>query len=431
MSTITVTNIGKAYKLYPTRWSRLIEWLDPRGKPRHELKWILQEINFHIQQGEAVGVIGINGAGKSTLLKMITGTTQPTTGSININGRVTAMLELGMGFHPDFTGRQNAFMAGQLAGLSESELVELMPGIEQFANVGEYFDQPVRTYSSGMQARVAFSVATATAPDILIVDEALSVGDMAFQAKCMQRMNAMLQQGTTILFVSHGLNQIRQFCNKALYLSNGLVKAWGPVDEVCDIYQNDLSGAGQLGLQTKQSEQSAVSTNTYSRERNPQLRKNSVGGEDGGTMDLEFLDFQVIDIHGNPVGVCRSGDLLRFQAIIHANKDVPAGANVGLLVADKSGYHLMACNTNFYDKYLPAMRKDECALVEWEIRFPFSLGELRIDIGIKPDPFSELLYDRVFCAAMLTVVPEVELLKRNFGGYIFLDDVKINISTKL
>src|SRR5690606_8406318 len=172
MGTITVSNLGKAYKIYPTRWSRLREWIDPLSRPRHLLKWVLSDLSFIVRPGEAVGIIGVNGAGKSTLLKMITGTTQPTTGSVKISGRVAALLELGMGFHPDFTGRQNAYMAGQLLGYSVEEIAHLMPEIEAFAEIGDYIDQPVRVYSSGMQMRLAFSVATARRPDVLIVDEA-------------------------------------------------------------------------------------------------------------------------------------------------------------------------------------------------------------------------------------------------------------------
>src|SRR5471030_2067356 len=184
MGAITVSGLGKAYKQYPTRWSRLAEWLSPSAAPRHRLHWILRNIDFHVAAGEAVGLIGINGAGKSTLLKLITGTSQPTTGGVAMEGRVAALLELGMGFHPDFTGRQNVYMAGQLNGMSVPEIDALMPEIAAFADIGDYLDQPVRVYSSGMQMRLAFSVATARRPDILIVDEALAVGDMFFQQKC-------------------------------------------------------------------------------------------------------------------------------------------------------------------------------------------------------------------------------------------------------
>ncbi|HEN3652072.1 TPA: ABC transporter ATP-binding protein, partial [Yersinia enterocolitica] len=240
MSSIIVNNVGKAYKQYPNKFSRFIEWISIPAKKRHTEKWILRDITFAINPGDSIGIIGVNGAGKSTLLKMITGTTTPTTGSIHTEGRVAALLELGMGFHPDFTGRQNAYMAGQLLGFSQEEISSIMPEIESFASVGDYFDKPVRTYSSGMQARVAFSVATAVKPDILIVDEALSVGDLAFQAKCMQRMNSLLADKVTILFVSHSLAQVRQFCNRAIYIADGKIKSIGDAATVCDFYQNDL-----------------------------------------------------------------------------------------------------------------------------------------------------------------------------------------------
>ncbi|MDR3323168.1 MAG: ATP-binding cassette domain-containing protein, partial [Zoogloeaceae bacterium] len=190
MGSVVVSGVGKAYRQYRSRWGRLAEWLWPAGPPRHTLKWVLRDISFQVTPGEAVGIIGINGAGKSTLLKLITGTARPTTGHIALQGRVAALLELGMGFHPDFTGRQNAYMAGQLIGMERQTIARLMPEIEAFAEIGDYLDQPVRVYSSGMQVRLAFSVATALRPDVLIIDEALSVGDAYFQHKSFERIRA-------------------------------------------------------------------------------------------------------------------------------------------------------------------------------------------------------------------------------------------------
>jgi lipopolysaccharide transport system ATP-binding protein len=183
-----------------------------------------------------VGIIGINGAGKSTLLKIITGTTQPTTGSVHMTGRVAAMLELGMGFHPDFTGRQNAFMAGQLLGIGGEDIARLMPEIEAFAEIGDYIDQPVRVYSSGMQMRLAFSVATAIRPDILIVDEALSVGDAYFQHKSFDRIRAFRKLGTTLLIVSHDKVAIQSICDRAILLSAGHLAMEGVPEAVMDFY---------------------------------------------------------------------------------------------------------------------------------------------------------------------------------------------------
>jgi lipopolysaccharide transport system ATP-binding protein len=195
MGRIVVSNLGKAYRQYPTRWSRLAEWLLPGAARATSSSGCCSDIGFTVEPGEAVGLIGINGAGKSTLLKLITGTTQPTTGAVHMEGRVAALLELGMGFHPDFTGRQNVFMAGQLLGMTVEEIEHLMPEIEAFAEIGDYIDQPVRVYSSGMQMRVAFSVATARRPDILIVDEALSVGDAYFQHKSFDRIRTVPPRG--------------------------------------------------------------------------------------------------------------------------------------------------------------------------------------------------------------------------------------------
>jgi lipopolysaccharide transport system ATP-binding protein len=236
MGRIQVTNLGKAYKQYPGRWSRLAEWLTPGDSVRHQLKWVLQDISFNVEPGESVGIIGINGAGKSTLLKLITGTTQPTTGQVSISGRVAALLELGMGFHPDFTGRQNAIMAGQLLGMTSQEVTGLMPHIEAFAEIGEYIDSPVRVYSSGMQMRLAFSVATALRPDVLIVDEALSVGDAYFQHKCFDRVRSYRAQGTTLLFVSHDPGAVKTLCDRAILINKGSILFDGKPADVLDYY---------------------------------------------------------------------------------------------------------------------------------------------------------------------------------------------------
>lgn len=234
MGKLIVSNVGKAYKKYSGKWARVIEWIT--GVERHQKKWVLDDINFLVNPGEAVGIIGVNGAGKSTLLKIVTGTTQPSRGFVQLQGRVAAMLELGMGFHPDFTGRQNAVMAGQLLGISTAEINSCMPAIEDFAEIGDYIDRPVRTYSSGMQMRLAFSVATAVRPDILIVDEALSVGDAYFQHKSFNKIRKFREQGTTLLIVSHDRSAIQSLCDRAILLESGRVVKDGPPEEVMDYY---------------------------------------------------------------------------------------------------------------------------------------------------------------------------------------------------
>lgn len=242
MKSISVTKVSKAYKHYTSKWLRVFEKLMPGSKLRHTKKWVLRDLNFDINSGESVGIVGVNGAGKSTLLKLLTGTTKPTEGSIKINGRVAALLELGMGFHPDFTGRQNVYMSGLMMGHTREEITLLMPEIERFAEIGEYIDQPVRIYSSGMQMRLAFAVATSSRPDILIVDEALSVGDSKFQAKCYSRISDFKAQGTTLLLVSHSANDIVKHCDRAIFLKNGLIEMDSTSRDVTNRYLDELFG---------------------------------------------------------------------------------------------------------------------------------------------------------------------------------------------
>jgi lipopolysaccharide transport system ATP-binding protein len=208
---LCVDNLGKAYQSYGSEWRRMLSWFGAPVKPVEE-RWVLRHVNLSIQPGEAVGIVGQNGAGKSILLKLITGTLRPTEGSMRIHGRIAAILELGMSFNPEFTGRRNVYHVAGLMGFSQEEIKKVMPEIESFAEIGAYFDEPVRTYSSGMQVRVMFAVATAWRPEILIVDEALSVGDTYFQHKSFNRIREFQEMGTTLLIVSHDRSSIQTLC---------------------------------------------------------------------------------------------------------------------------------------------------------------------------------------------------------------------------
>ncbi|HEY6892714.1 MAG TPA: ABC transporter ATP-binding protein, partial [Rhodanobacteraceae bacterium] len=233
---LSLSGLGKAYRQYGSPSQRLLEWISFGRIARHRARWALRDVTLQVVPGEAVGIVGANGAGKSTLLKLITGTTRPTTGSLTVDGRVAALLELGIGFHPDASGRDNAMMAGQLLGYSASEVAARMPEIEAFAEIGDYVDLPLRTYSSGMQVRLAFSVATAIRPDILIVDEALAVGDAYFQHKSFARIREFKTAGTTLLFVSHSAAIVKSICDRAVLLEGGLLVRDGEPDNVLDYY---------------------------------------------------------------------------------------------------------------------------------------------------------------------------------------------------
>lgn len=352
MGTIVVSNLGKAYKQYPNRWSRLLEWITPGNAKRHQLKWVLQDISFTVNAGEAVGIIGINGAGKSTLLKLITGTTQPTTGSVHMTGRVAAMLELGMGFHPDFTGRQNAFMAGQLLGISSEDIARLMSEIEAFAEIGDYIDQPVRVYSSGMQMRLAFSVATAIRPDILIVDEALSVGDSYFQHKSFERIREFRKQGTTLLIVSHDKGAIQSICDRAILLNAGHLAMEGEPEAVMDYYNAMLADHQNQTVQQMVRDDGKVQTVS-------------------GTGEATVEDICLLDVDGNRLELVDVGQHVTLRVDVRAHADIDRLV-LGYGIKDRLGQVVYGTNTDLKKQPLLDVKKGDRYL--FDIAFPANLG---------------------------------------------------------
>lgn len=254
---IRVSNLSKCYQIYDTPHDRLKQFVAPRlqrligqaSKQYFREFWALKDVSFEIKKGEAVGIIGRNGSGKSTLLQMICGTLTPTNGSIQTNGRIAALLELGSGFNPEFTGRENVYMNAAVLGLSHEETKECFDDIEAFADIGDFIDQPTKTYSSGMTVRLAFAVAVHVTPDILVVDEALSVGDIAFRNKCMEVIQKMMARGVAILFVTHDLGTLQLLCSRVLWLAHGELQACGdPVRIAQDYYVHTM----QRGVQDVQ-----------------------------------------------------------------------------------------------------------------------------------------------------------------------------------
>lgn len=241
---IRVHNLSKRYQIYDRPHDRLKQSLYPRlqklvGKPPkqyHREFWALKDVSFEVEKGETIGIIGRNGSGKSTLLQLICGTLTPTGGAVETNGRVAALLELGSGFNPEFTGRENVYMNASILGLTEAEIDARYDDIVAFADIGEFIEQPVRTYSSGMYVRLAFAVNILSNPEIMIVDEALAVGDMAFQAKCMTALNRIQERGTTVLFVSHDIGALKSLCSRGVYLERGTIQEIGPAGDVAEHY---------------------------------------------------------------------------------------------------------------------------------------------------------------------------------------------------
>ena len=322
-----VKQLGKSYRQWGSELRRVASWFLPHIKP-HDEHWVLKDIHFSIGPGEAIGILGHNGAGKSTLLKLITGTIQPTHGSVEKHGRVAAILELGMGFSPDLTGRQNAYHSAGLMGYSRKEIERAMPEIEAFAEVGEYFDQPVRTYSSGMQMRVAFSVATAFKPDLLIVDEALSVGDTYFQHKSFDRMRQFRDEGVSIMLVTHNMSDVRTLCDRVILLDKGRVIKDGLPDEVVDYYNALVADKENAHLSIEQT-----------REKNGWLVTRS------GTGEARIKSIQLVDANSNnELAVVLVGQLIELRLSVSIHTDIPQ-LILGLMIRDKQGHVVWGSNT--------------------------------------------------------------------------------------
>lgn len=351
MSLLTVKNLGKAYRVYASEFQRIGRWFGISTKPKEE-HWVLKHVNFSIHAGEAIGIVGQNGAGKSTLLKMITGTLQPTEGSVQVNGRIAAILELGMGFTADLTGRQNVYHAAGLMGFNADRIDDVIKEIEEFAEIGTYFDEPVRTYSSGMQMRVAFAVATAIRPEILIVDEALSVGDSYFQHKSFDRIREFQQQGTTLLIVSHDRGSIQALCNRAILLEKGTVIKDGKPEEVMDFYNALIAEKENATVQLRELEDGSVQTRSGSGEATiGPVSLHNVAGE-----RIEYVPV------GEPVS-------LRINAKV--NSAIPELV-VGYLIKDRLGQPVYGTNTHHMGCKVSDLQAGES--LDYSFSFTANLG---------------------------------------------------------
>lgn len=348
---LVAENVGKAYVEFSSELQRFARWFGVPVKPKAE-HWVLRHASLRIGAGEAVGIVGQNGAGKSTLLKILAGTTRQTEGTISSRGRTSALLELGLGFNPELSGRENARHAAGLMGIASEEVDRLMPEIEAFAEIGEYFDQPIRTYSTGMQMRVAFSVATAVRPDLLIVDEALAVGDAYFVHKSFQRIREFRDAGTSILVVSHDAAAIQALCDRALLLESGRIILDGRPQEVFDYYNALIAEKENRTVRTERKDDRTVATVS-------------------GTGEAVIESLRLIDSSGQPVEYIAVGADVALRARVRINAAVPR-LIFGYMIRDRLGQAVYGTNTHHTNQAIEAAGVGE--FIEFNVQFTAALG---------------------------------------------------------
>jgi len=349
---IKTTNLTKVYRLYPAPIDRLKEALTPFERKYHEEFYALNDVSIEVEQGQCVGIIGLNGSGKSTLLQTIAGVLTPTTGQVEVNGKIAALLELGAGFNPDFSGIENVIFQCSIMGFHRREIDALLPKIVEFADIGTFINHPVKTYSSGMYVRLAFAVAINVDPDILIVDEALAVGDIRFQAKCMAKIREFRRAGKALLFVSHDPGAVKSLCNKAYLLDRGRVLDAGDPDQVFNYY-NSLIAERELPDKDATTKHKGI------------LRQRSGNGK------VRIEEVRLFDAQERAVETIVSGSRVRIEldADVHHDVDSPT---FGILIRDRLGNDIFGSNNHLLGVETGLLKAGTRLLVTYEM--PLDLG---------------------------------------------------------
>lgn len=381
---IEFNNVSKRFVLHKEERKTIQEraiGLLRRRPPGNEF-WALRDVSFAVEQGQSLGLVGHNGAGKSTALKLITRILEPSGGSVRTRGRIAALLELGSGFHPELSGRENVFLYGSLMGVGRAEMAHKLPEIAAFADIGDFLDTEIKHYSSGMYTRLAFAVATAVDPDILITDEVLAVGDEAFQRKCMERIYGFRRAGKTIIFVSHALDVVRSLCDVAVWLDHGEQKASGPAGKVIDAYLGDVNRKEQERLQAE----------------NPTQPPRE--GEDSpfrrGTREVEITRVQLLSAGGEERNVFHTGEAVTIRMHYRSHGRIPAPV-FGVGIYHESGAWLSGPNTEFDAMPIPAL--EGAGYVDYTIpSLPFNTGRYEVSTAVLDTRQTQFydLHDRLY-----------------------------------
>lgn len=378
---ISARNLGMMYMLYDRPQDRLKQSLFWRmGRNYGHSFWALQDVSFDVRRGETVGIIGRNGSGKSTLLEIIAGILHPTTGNVQVNGRVAALLELGSGFNPEYTGRENIFLNGAILGLSQAEIEKRYDEIAGFADIGEFINQPVKLYSSGMYIRLAFAIQACIFPDILIIDEALSVGDEKFQRKCFNYIDRLRSEGCAILLVSHSVATVEKFCNRVLLLHEGQLHGTGKAKEIIDQYHALLYSDEKTYLRYLNTNNTVDDVLNCSLISDKNIKKKFIE-ENNGAIRALIQSWDIIDIIGNHAEVFYSGDNIRIRFVICVFSRL-SEIQAGLLIRTVEGVTVFGTSSLYHKTNYHNAKPEEILQVEFDVRANLCSGTYFVTIAI-------------------------------------------------
>ncbi len=416
---IQVNNVVKTYKLYNKPSDRLKETFGiGRKKKRYKEHNALKGVDLTIYKGETVGIIGTNGSGKSTILKIITGVLNPTSGEIKVDGRISALLELGAGFNMEYNGIENVYLNGTMMGFSKKEIDAKLPDILEFADIGEYVNQPVKTYSSGMFVRLAFAVAINIEPEILIVDEALSVGDVFFQAKCYHKFEEFKEMGKTIVFVSHDLSSISKYCDRVVLLNQGVKLGEGTPKEMIDAYKQVLVGQYPLpdinnGFQDGDEEKADKTADSSENANvlNPDLLEY-------GTKAAVISSYYLEDDKQNKVSAIIKGSTVTMHMIVDINEDINSPI-FAFSIKNIKGVEIAGTNTMFEKVFLESVKKGDKKHITFTQKIDLHGGEYLISLGVTGYENEDfVVYHRLYDVMNITVISD-----KNPVGYYDMNSV--------
>ena len=413
---IEINGVRKIYPLYDKPILRFKEALSLTKKNYHSDFFALDRIDLDVYRGECVGIIGTNGSGKSTLLKIVTGVLNPTEGEVKVHGKISALLELGTGFNPEYTGLENIYLNGTMSGFTREEMDKKVDSIIEFAEIGEFINQPVKTYSSGMFARLAFSVAINIEPEILIVDEALSVGDIFFQSKCFRKFNEFKEAGKTILFVSHDIGSILKYCDRSLLIHKGKQIAVGKSSEVVDIYRKILVNQydGETDEETNQDTEIAVDkenadikdkSSEYLGCWKDQMLENP-NYQDYGTGQARIVDFGIFDENGNLNTAIYKGKRMTFKVKVKFNEQI-SNPIFAFTIKDLKGTEIAGTNTFLEDKLLTEGKEGQEVVVCFSQNMDIQGGQYLLSIGCTGYEAEDfVVYNRLYDICYMQVISE-------------------------